>query len=130
MKNLFYKIGAGISVIPVLLLPSHTYAQLSDATTKLKSVGDASGQGQNAKESDLTYIIGGIIKAVISVIGIIFVILIIYAGFVYMTANGEDTKITKAKDLMIQGVIGMVIIVSAYAIAGFVLGLLTTATGG
>ena len=128
MKNLFYKIGAGISIIPVLLLPSSAYAQLSDAAKNLSDVGNASGQATSTGSSDLPTIIGRIISALLSILGIIFIILIIYAGFLYMTAGGDDDKVKKAKELMIQGVIGMVIIVSAYAISSFVINMLVTVT--
>ncbi|MBU0646453.1 pilin [Patescibacteria group bacterium] len=126
MKNMFYKIGAWISVLPVLLLPTATYAGLTDAGTNLSQVGDAASLSQN--ERSLPKLIGGLINVIISVLGIVFVILIVYAGILYMTAGGEKDKVEKAKNLMIQAVIGLVIIVAAYAISSFVITQLTTIT--
>lgn len=120
MKNLYYKIGAGISVLPVLLMPTATYAQLSESLGNLTEVGTASGQASGA-QAELPQLIGALIQVLLSVLGIIFVVLIIYAGFLYMTASGEKDKVDKAKSLMIQAIIGIVIIVAAYAISTFIM---------
>jgi len=74
----------------------------------------------------LTTIIGNIIKVVVSLLGLIAVVLIIIGGFQWMTSGGEEEKITKAKQLMINGIIGLVIIVLAYAIATFIIDKLVT----
>jgi len=58
----------------------------------------------------------------------IFLILTVYAGFLYLTARGEEEKVTHAKETLQRGVIGLIIISAAYAIATFVIGALSTAT--
>lgn len=129
MKKTFYKLFAWVYTLPILLLPTATYAQLSKARDDLSTIGQkstlAGGEG-----GDLTSLIGNLIKALLGVLGVIFVILIIYAGFLYMTAGGEEDKVKKSKSLMVQSVIGMIIIVAAYAIADYVIRALLTATGG
>ena len=60
------------------------------------------------------------IKIILGLLGIIAVILIIYAGFQWMTAAGDANKVGSAKSLLINAAIGLVIILSAYAIAEFV----------
>lgn len=127
MKNMFYKIGAYISVLPVLLIPAATYAQLDKAATELGKVGDAAGLA-SGESASLPGLIGRLIQAILGILGIVFVILIIYAGVLYMTAAGDDEKVKKAKNLMIQAVIGIVIIVAAYAISSFVMTALADAT--
>ena len=47
--------------------------------------------------------------------------MLIYSGVLYLTAGGEKTKIEKAKSLITTSVIGIIIIVAAYAIANFVI---------
>ena len=54
----------------------------------------------------------------------------LYAGFLWMTSSGDETKVTKAKGLMVNAVIGLAIVLAAYAITYFVLLYLHTATGG
>jgi len=61
-----------------------------------------------------------IIRASLAFVGIFFVILIIYAGWLWMTAGGEEEKITRAKKLLSNGVIGLAIILSAYSITYFI----------
>ncbi|MEA3463472.1 MAG: hypothetical protein U9R14_00065 [Patescibacteria group bacterium] len=70
-----------------------------------------------------------VIQAFLSVLGIIFVVLIIVAGYNWMTAGGEEEKVTKAKDMIKRAIIGLIIIVAAYAISYFVFKALS-GTGG
>jgi len=72
--------------------------------------------------------ISSIINVAMGVLGIIVVILILAGGFLWMTAGGSEEKITKAKGLIFGGVIGLAIILSAYAIAQFVITSLLNAT--
>ncbi|MBI4592227.1 hypothetical protein HY733_02155 [Candidatus Uhrbacteria bacterium] len=127
MKNMFLKIGAWMSTLPVLLLPAAALAQLSEAQTDLTTVGTAIGT--DATTNTLPELIGNIIAVLLSVLGIIFVVLVVYAGFLYLTAAGDDTKVKKAKTLLSQSIIGLVIIIAAYAIASFVIDALTDVAG-
>ena len=63
---------------------------------------------------------GQIIGTVLSFVGVLFLILMIYAGILWMTAGGNDQIVTKAKGLLINSIIGIVIIFAAYAITAFV----------
>ncbi len=65
-------------------------------------------------------IIGKIIAAALSFLGVIFFILMIYGGFIWMTARGNDQEAQKAKDLITNAIIGLVIVLAAYAITLFV----------
>lgn len=57
-----------------------------------------------------------IIRNVLAVIGVLFVALMVYAGFLWMTAGGNEDNIEKAKKLIKAAVIGLFIVVAAYAI--------------
>lgn len=65
-------------------------------------------------------VVGTIIKAFLGLLGIIFVILMIVAGFNWMTAGGDEAKIEKATSTIRSAVIGLIIVVAAYAITYFV----------
>ncbi|MCX6793321.1 MAG: pilin [Candidatus Falkowbacteria bacterium] len=65
-------------------------------------------------------VVSAVIKAFLSILGVIFVILMILAGFNWMTANGDEEKINKAKDTLRAAVIGLIIIAASYAITYFV----------
>ncbi len=75
-----------------------------------------------AGETDITVIIGRIINVVLSLLGLIAVIIIIIGGFMWMTSGGDETKIKKAKGLMLNGIIGLLIIVISYTAATFIIG--------
>jgi hypothetical protein len=64
--------------------------------------------------------IGQIVGAVLSFVGVFLLILIIYAGFLWMTAAGNEKKTEQAKSILVSAVIGVVIILSAYAITAFI----------
>ncbi len=120
MKELYSKIGAWVSVTAMTLAPVSVFAQLkpsTDATSDLGKVGSKLGQSPK----DLPVLIGDLINIFLSVLGIIFVVLTVYAGYLWMTASGDTAKVDKAKKLLGQAVIGLVIIVAAYAITAFVI---------
>lgn len=76
------------------------------------------------KEGGLAVAIGRIVGAALAFIGIVFFILIIYGGFTWMTARGNEEKVTKAKELIINASIGLVIVLAAYAIVSYIGGTL------
>ena len=69
---------------------------------------------------------GTIIGAILAFVGVIFLVLTIYGGFLWMTAGGNPDQIKKAKGLIVNSIIGLVIVLAAYAIVSFVL---TSITG-
>lgn len=120
MKNLYYKVGAWMSVLSMSLVPVAVLAQLkpsTDANSDLGKIGTKLGDSPK----QLPELIGGLINVFLSVLGIIFVVLVVYAGYLWMTAGGEATKVDKAKKLLGQAIIGLVIIVAAYSISTFVI---------
>jgi len=70
------------------------------------------------------YLIAVLIKVVMSLIGILLILLIIYSGFLWMTAGGNSEQIEKAKSTLTHSVIGIFIIFIAFALARFVVGVL------
>ncbi|OGH64173.1 MAG: hypothetical protein A2821_04130 [Candidatus Magasanikbacteria bacterium RIFCSPHIGHO2_01_FULL_41_23] len=78
---------------------------------------------------DIRVIAAKIIVVVLGLLGIIVFGLILYAGFLIMTAAGNEEKITQGKKVMTNAVIGFVIIISAFSIVQFVLKSLTDAFG-
>lgn len=71
-----------------------------------------------------------IINIVLGVLSIFVIIVIIYAGHLWMTAGGNEEQVTKAKNLLKNGFIGLAIIITSFAITVFVLYYLTRAAGG
>lgn len=122
MKNIVYKIGAWLSVTAGAMVPVAVSAQLTKAQTELtaaKPVGSA---------DNLPALIGKLINVFLSVLGIIFVVMVVYAGYLWMTDAGEGKKVEKAKALLGTAIIGIVITLAAYAISNFVITSLVTGT--
>ncbi|RLC39037.1 hypothetical protein DRH27_00740 [Candidatus Falkowbacteria bacterium] len=74
-------------------------------------IGSGEGVGQIAEL---------VIEGFLSVLGVIFIILMIVAGYNWMSAAGDEQKVQKAKDTILRAIIGLIILVSAYAITYFV----------
>ena len=65
-------------------------------------------------------IIGKVVAVILSFIGIIFFLLVLFAGFMWMSAMGNTERVTKAKDILEAAAIGLLIVLGAYAITRFV----------
>ncbi len=73
----------------------------------------------------LPVIVGNIIRIVLGLLGLIFLILVIYGGLRWMTAQGDSSAIESSRDTIVHAVIGLVIVLSAYTITAFVFDKLT-----
>ena len=79
--------------------------------------------------TDIRVTIASIIKVAMGLLGIVAVAIILIGGFTWMTAGGNEEKVGEAKKWIFAGIIGLAIILSAYALATFVINSLVTATG-
>ncbi|MFZ5364644.1 MAG: pilin [Patescibacteria group bacterium] len=77
---------------------------------------------------DLRAVIGSIIKTVLGFLGVVAIIIMLIGGFKWMTAGGSEEKVGEAKKWLISGIIGLAIILAAYAITTFVIESLISAT--
>jgi hypothetical protein len=77
---------------------------------------------------DLKATAGSIINIALGFLGIVAVCIVLAGGFMYMTAGGDDTKAKKARQFIISGIIGLAIILCAYAITTYVIGSLVNNT--
>lgn len=81
-------------------------------------------------QGDPRAIVARLIQIALSLLGVIVLGLIIYAGFLWMTSGGEEDKVRNAKNILKNAVIGLVIILSAWAITTFLLNKLMAAISG
>jgi cytochrome bd-type quinol oxidase subunit 2 len=106
------------------VLPSIAHAQgLKNAGKNLDFIGERAGANTKA---NLPTVVGNIVSAALTLLGIIFLVLMVYAGYLWMTAQGEEQQIEKAKNIIKSSLIGLVVVVSAYAITTFVTGRLSS----
>ena len=135
MKHFIYKHHSILTILLVLvisfvlLFPTGAiFAKDDTMESFLADTGEQMGDYGNKKT--LPEIVGGVIKVIFGILGVILLIIVIYAGVMWMTAGGEVEKVQKAQRMLSQAVIGLLVCFAGYAITAFVVGKLTVATGG
>jgi hypothetical protein len=86
----------------------------------LENTAGSAGLTSIADSGDVTKLAGNVVGTALSMIGILFFVLMIYAGLRWMTARGNSELTQKALDTIIAAVIGMVIVLASYALTNFV----------
>ncbi len=105
-----------------LLLPGISWAaSMGDLLNSFGSHSGYVGPGDYVDQDTLVLVIGRVIKFLLSFLAVIFIILIIYGGFMWMTAQGNEGKVETAKKIIIRSVIGGAIIAIAYLVTWFVM---------
>ncbi len=110
----------------VIFTPTTTLAVQAQPDQLGLRYGVESGLGA----SDIRFTAAQIINVALGLLGIISLVLIVYAGFLWMTAGGNSDQVDKAKSILFASVIGLLIILSAYSISRFVITNLFKATTG
>lgn len=77
----------------------------------------------------LTGLIGQVLRVLLSLTGIIFLLMLIWGGVLYLVDAGNEKNVAKAKQLLTASIIGLLIVVSAYAISQFVFDQLAAVVG-
>ncbi|OQB44068.1 MAG: hypothetical protein BWY03_00412 [Parcubacteria group bacterium ADurb.Bin159] len=114
-----------VSLFLVLLFGSLALPQRIEAVEMTKGM-DVFMSETELSDIELPVVIGKVISWILGFLGLIATIIIIIGGFMWMTSGGDEEKINKAKKLMINGLIGLAIVLVAYIISNFVIDALTT----
>ncbi|MFH1225844.1 MAG: Ig-like domain-containing protein, partial [bacterium] len=114
-----------ISALAVVFLLNSQPAMAAEIDEGITQVNNAIALGA----SDPRIIITRIINIALGFLGILAVGLVLYAGYLWMTSGGDEEKVRKAKKILINAVIGLAIILSAWGITLFILNKLGGATG-
>ena len=104
---------ASIASVGVLALP-----MMVSAAITIENVGSSLGLGS----ADLKQTVINVISFVLGLLGLIAVIMILYGGFIWLTAGGNEDKVDSAKKIISSAAIGLVVILVAWAIVNFVVG--------
>jgi len=110
-------------VLLVFIFPLFTHAADSQPVNDQFGLSYAAATGLSTQDIRVT--VAKIIRIALGLLGLVVLVIILYGGFVWMTAAGAPDKIEKAKKILINGVIGLVIILSAFAIVTFIINGLT-----
>ncbi len=93
--------------------------------TAVKAYGSNSSNDLNVPTS-LPVTIGKIVGSVLAFVGVLFLILMIYGGFTWMMARGNEQEVEKAKEIITNAVIGLIVVLAAYAITAYIGNILTS----
>lgn len=109
-------IAFAAALLAVALLPTVALAQTTSFS--IEDIGGTLGLGT----ADLKDTVVNVIQWVLGILALIAVVMIIYGGFIWLTAAGDDSKIDKAKKIISAAVVGLIVVILAWAIVIFVAG--------
>jgi len=114
MRSIFAIIGS-------IFLPLAAKAQ--DLGGTLLSQTATSNAGYT--NTPIEQMVGNVIKIALDMLGVVFLVLIVYGGYIWMIARGDEAKVEKAKETIINSIIGLAITLAAYGITYYVVNRLT-----
>lgn len=97
------------------------FDELSNGLQKTGTEGGFNVLTNGAPKQQFVRAWTGYLNGMLLVIGLLFMILVIYGGWIWMSAQGNDERVVKGKNLIIQAVIGLAIIIGARIIVELVI---------
>jgi hypothetical protein len=122
--TIFFLLALLITVWPSLLVKAETTNTATDYFfTGAKEISTEIGYTTSATDDSnlLLTRISLIINFILSLLGVLFLVLILQSGFLWMTAAGNDKQVETAKNIVTRATIGLIIVLSAYAISFFII---------
>lgn len=126
-KKSFFRIVAN-GLVGMAFVVGSALPLMAKAADNLGLDTTAVGAGFNIGVGAPEVIVGKIIFTVLSFLGLIGFCLVLYAGFLWMTAGGEEDQISQAKDILKAAVIGLAIILFSYGVTTLVINTLVGQT--
>lgn len=122
-----HRLFARIAAFATVTIPAAVGAQPINLNQKTLLPEDFQ-QNLGLANQDLKVTVARLINVAMGLLGIVAVVIILIGGFKWMTSGGDEEKAGDARKLIFAGVIGLAIILSAFAIAKFVIDALLKAT--
>ncbi len=126
MLNNKYKILIIILLLPFFLINSNIALAQNGGSYNFKkdsgldTTATQAGYNSNLKNLTPSNATSKLIEIILNFLGVIFMGLMIYGGLVWMLAEGNDQEVTKAKNIISAGIIGLIIVIAAYGISYFI----------
>lgn len=127
LLNITAVIGCFLFIISAVFLLSFNVSLAQEPDIGLDYAANLELANSDQDPRDL---IVTIVRYLMAFVGLVAVIIIMYAGWLWMTSNGAPDKIDKAKKTLVNGVIGLIIIIISYAIVMFIINLFTSGLPG
>lgn len=119
MKKILLIIGSILAImIPQIMLVNASNLVFADVKSQIESAVNEVGGNEN--KTDAKGFIGNIIKTMFFIVGVLAVIVIIFAGVTFVVSAGNSQTIQKARTTIIYAVVGLVVSILSYAIVNFV----------
>lgn len=110
-----------LMILSLIIVPASTPAladvSLIDSQVGINEIGSAYG----GRVMDVRVIVARIIILALQLLGVIFLSLLIFAGFQWMTAAGNEDKTKKAMTQIKNAVIGLIIVLASWALTLFII---------
>ena len=122
MKRLLGVILLGFTVMVGLTAPVYAdeFSKICDSDKLDPQVKADVCEGVMGDDRSLMDVVVAVINVAVGVIGLMAVIVIIFAGQRYITATGDPGKLKMAKDMIIWGLVGLILAMLSYAIVNFI----------
>ncbi|PIR12797.1 hypothetical protein COV49_04135 [Candidatus Falkowbacteria bacterium CG11_big_fil_rev_8_21_14_0_20_39_10] len=127
MNKLLKQILILTCLVALLVLPYFVFAvdgaqtQSGDTMKSVLNKLQSNSGYAPADQYTASRIAGTAVKAFLSILGVIFIFLTLYGGYVYMMARGNEDEVGKALLIIQRAIIGLIIIVGVYAIWQFII---------
>jgi len=131
MKKKFLIIAV---VLYLLICPTFVFAEeplnpeetvnntMSGRADALITIGDGIyGDGEGVNQKPIPELVGAYIKVFLALLGVALTMIIVFAGYLWLTAGGSEEQVKKARAWITNGIVGMIITMSAYAITDYVI---------
>lgn len=120
MKTRFATLALAAFAMTAVAMPLSVKAQepTDDTATavSIESIGDAIGLGN----ADLKKTVLNILQLVLGLLALVAVVMVIWGGFTWLTSGGNEDKVDQAKKIISAAVIGLIIVLLAWAVVIFV----------
>ena len=112
LKKIAVHFCLSLALVLTFSVPALAAGSLGDATKNLGTSGERAG----TTEAELESVVGTTINIALTLVGLIFLVLMVYAGYLWMTARGEEAQVDKAQKIISAAIIGLVVVMSAAGI--------------
>ena len=123
-------------ILVVLILLSLFFIGLNtvqadnDFSGQIKDVfSKTTGEAGYKTDVEVASLAGTIIKSIVALVGVAFLVLMIYGGILWLTAGGMEEQVSKSQKTISRAVIGFIIVLAAYGLTDYTVGKIITATG-
>jgi hypothetical protein len=123
MKRLLILAAALVfTLTPTIALSGTAYAACGNGSRAKDKVLEGIGAtGSDCKEEPLTNVIAGVVNILSLIVGMVAIVMIVLAGFKYITSGGDANKVGGAKQTLVYALVGLVVAALAQVLVHFVL---------